>query len=61
MKLRKNLSNLEKMCTLCSKYVNTEKDNYIATYNRRQYKLAHKSCYDNYLKFVKESWKNYER
>lgn len=37
-KIKRSLTNLESMCTFCSRYVNIEKDDYVATYSRRQYK-----------------------
>lgn len=53
-KINRRLTNLESMCTFCSEYVNLEKDEFVATYSRRQYKTCHKICYNNYLKYVKE-------
>ena len=53
-KINRRLTNLESMCTFCRRYVNLEKDEFVATYSRRQYKTCHKTCYDNYLKYVKE-------
>lgn len=53
-KINRRLTNLESMCTFCSKYVNIENDEFVATYSRRQYKTCHKSCFNNYLKYVKE-------
>ncbi len=53
-KINRRLTNLESMCTFCSKYVNIENDEFVATYSRRQYKTCHKGCFNNYLKYVKE-------
>ena len=36
-KINRTLSSLESMCTFCSRHVNIEKDEYIATYSRKQY------------------------
>ena len=41
-KINRRLTNLESMCTFCSRYVNLEKDEFVATYSRRQYKTCHK-------------------
>lgn len=49
-KINRRLTNLESMCTFCSRYVNPRKDEFVATYSRRQYK----TCHNNYLKYVKE-------
>ena len=54
MQIRRPLSNLERLCTFCNKDVNIKKDDYIATQGKdRRYRLAHKTCYNNYLKWVK--------
>lgn len=34
-------------------YTNSEIDNYIETYKNRHYRLAHRTCYNKYLKYVK--------
>lgn len=56
-KCNKKLSNLEEMCVFCSKYVDLNKE-YVATYNRKQWKLAHKNCYDNYFLNIKKGKNN---
>ena len=53
-KINRRLTNLESMCTFCSRTVYLVDNDYVATYSRRQYKTCHRSCYDNYLKYVKE-------
>ena len=53
-----NLSILERKCTFCNQDI-TAKDitenNYIQTYKNRHYRLAHKTCYYKYLKYVKDT------
>ena len=52
-----NLSNLERLCTLCNKDLEAHDisiGNYIETYKNKRYRLAHLECYHNYLKYVKE-------
>lgn len=52
------LTNLERICTLCNKDLDAKditENNYIETYKNRHYRVAHRTCYDNYLKYVKES------
>lgn len=51
------LGKLERMCTLCNRDLEAkdiETENYIETYKSYRYRLAHRTCYDNYLKYVKE-------
>lgn len=52
-----NLTNYEKLCTLCNRDLEAKdiaENNYIETYKNRHYRLAHRTCYNNYLKYVKE-------
>lgn len=65
MKIRRTLSNLERLCPFCNKDVNIKNEDYIATYSyrTRKYRVAHKECYDKecydkYLEYVKNTWKN---
>ena len=47
---------LSQICTLCNKYLKTKdiaENNYIESYKKRRYVLAHRTCYNNYLKWVK--------
>lgn len=58
------LTNLERICTLCNKDLDAKdiiENNYIETYKNRHYRLAHRTCYNNYLKYVKESVEKYGR
>ena len=52
----RTLSPLEIQCTLCGNFL-SEKDikenKYIATYKRKVFRMAHKKCYEEYLKMVK--------
>lgn len=58
MQIRRPLSNLERLCTFCNKDVNIKKDDYIATQGKdRRYRLAHRSCYNDYLEYVKKIWR----
>lgn len=58
MQIRRQLSNLERLCTFCKKDVNIKKDDYIATQGKdRRYRLAHRSCYNDYLDYVKKIWR----
>ena len=61
MQIRRPLSNLERLCTFCNKDVNIKKDDYIATQGKdrryRRYRLAHRSCYNDYLDYVKKIWR----
>ena len=54
----KTLSPLEIQCTLCGDYLH-EKDissgNYVATYKKKTFRMAHKRCYETYLKMIKET------
>lgn len=54
------LPNLQKICTLCNKYLDAKdivNNNYIESYKKRRYMLAHRTCYNNYLKYIKETLK----
>ena len=47
---------LSQICTLCNKYLDAKdiaENNYIESYKKRRYVLAHRTCYNNYLKWVK--------
>lgn len=47
---------LSQICTLCNKYLESKdiaENNYIESYKKRRYVLAHRTCYNNYLKWVK--------
>lgn len=49
---------LSQICTLCNKYLEAKdikENNYIETYKKYRYRLAHRTCYNNYLKWVKNS------
>ena len=50
------LSALSQICTLCNKYLESKdiaENNYIESYKKGRYILAHRTCYNNYLKFIK--------
>ena len=52
------LQNLERICTLCNKYLDAKdikEENYIEVYKKCRYRLAHRTCYNNYLKYIKET------
>lgn len=54
------LSNYERICTLCNKNIEANDiraENYIEVRKHNRFRLAHKTCYLNYLKYVKDSWK----
>ena len=54
----RNLPNLQQICTLCNKYLKAKdiaENNYIECYKKRRYILAHRTCYNDYLKYVKET------
>ena len=58
-KFRK-LPNLQQICTLCNQYLDAKdiiENNYIESYKKRRYVLAHRTCYNNYLKYIKETLK----
>ena len=58
MYIRRNLSPLEKQCVYCNKEVNIKKDDYIGTQGKdRRYRLAHRSCYNDYLDYIKKIWR----
>ena len=50
--------NIEKQCVYCNKEVNIKKDDYIGTQGKdRRYRLAHRSCYNDYLDYIKKIWR----
>jgi len=56
------LPNLQQICTLCNKYLDAKdivENNYIESYKKRRYVLAHRTCYNNYLEYVKETLKGW--
>ena len=56
----RRLPNLQQICTLCNKYLDAKDivdNNYIESYKKRRYVLAHRTCYNNYLEYVKETLK----
>lgn len=51
---------LSQICTLCNKYLEAKditENNYIESYKKGRYVLAHRSCYNDYLKYVKNTWR----
>lgn len=55
------LPSFQKTCTLCNKEISVDevlREEIVATYHYKSYKIAHKKCYDNYLNYIKDTCKN---